>query len=70
MANNVEAAVAGIQAATSKAQIGAEIVTQTLDTFNSKTYAGKNDQSETYEFSKKVLSAVYAGKGTIADSEG
>ena len=66
MANNVNAAA--------KAALGAEVVTQTLDTLNSGMYSGKSKSgdkmSQTYDFSKKVLSAVYEGKGSIADSKG
>lgn len=57
-----------------KATIGAQVVTQTLDTLNSGMYSGKggnstNKISQSYDFQKKVLSAVYEGKGTIADSK-
>ena len=75
MADNLSAAASMAAAATSKAKMGAEIVTQTLDTLNSSTYSGKSGgsdggMSDTYNFSKQVLSSVYEGKGTIADSKG
>ena len=74
MADNLSAAASMAAAATSKAEMGAQVVTQTLDTLNSSTYKGKSGGSDsmadTYNLSKQVLSAAYEGKGTIADSKG
>jgi len=54
----------------------AQVVTQTLDKLNSpgsggkskKSKIGQGSMSDTYNLSKSVLSAAYAGKGTIIDS--
>ncbi len=60
---------------TSKAQIGNEIVTQTLDKLNNGSMGGgkkcgnQSGMSDTYNFSKQVLSSVYEGKGAIADMD-
>lgn len=66
-------------AAVSKAKMGAEIITQTLDNLNSPTYASgkkkskscqQSAMSQTYDLSKSVLSAVYEGKGIGIDNKG
>lgn len=73
MAEKLNAQAAVLSAATATAKLNSEIVTQTLDKVN-KVGSGKKgaqgSMSDTYDFSKKVLSAVYEGKGTIADSDG
>jgi len=66
-----QAAVAG--AAVSLEKIKGDIVTQTLDKINSpgtpnKAKNAQGAMSDTYNFSKSVLSSVYEGKGTIIDS--
>ena len=58
-----------------KETTGAQIITQTLDKINAPTHGkskscASSGMSETYNFSKDVLSAVYGGKGSIANSEG
>lgn len=70
---SAEAAVIGIN--TSLDKVKGDIVTQTLDKLNSPGSIGKSknsasgmgSMSDTYNFSKSVLSAVYEGKGTIID---
>lgn len=65
------AAIAGSQ----KEVIGAEIVTQTLDTLNKTASKGKkktggtagNAMAASYDFNKSVLSAAYNPTGAIAD---
>ena len=60
---------------TSKATIGAEIVTKTLDTLNrtaptkgkGKYRVNAGNMSASYDFQKSVLSAVYNPTGGIAD---
>jgi hypothetical protein len=69
-----QAAVAAGAASLQKVKGG--IVTQTLDKLNSpgsggkskKNKFGQNAMSDTYNFSKSVLSAAYEGKGTIIDN--
>lgn len=66
-------------AATTKAKLDNEIVTQTLDTLNSSQYSGKSKKgkysstqqamSNTYDLSKSVLSAAYSDKGAIFGTE-
>lgn len=66
-------------AATTKAKIGNDIVTQTLDTLNSSKYSGKSKKgksgstqeamSNSYQFNKDVLSAAYSDKGSIFGTE-
>ena len=58
-------------------RVKGEIVTQTLDKLNSPGKGGKSKKnkfgagamSDTYNFSKSVLSAAYEGKGIIIDSK-
>lgn len=73
MAENFSIESAALAASTATAKLNSDIVTQTLDAVN-KTGSGKKGaqggMSDTYNFSKQVLSAVYEGKGTIADSDG
>lgn len=73
MAEKISAQAAVLAASTATAKLNEQIVTQTLDKVNKigggKSGAG-NSMSDTYDLSKKVLSAVYEGKGTIADSDG
>ena len=63
-------------AATTKATIGAEIITKTLDTLNQ--YGGDSggscnksgssaDMAASYDFQKSVLSAAYGPKGAVTD---
>jgi hypothetical protein len=59
-----------------KAKVGADVVTQTLDKLNNG-FAGKGKKgrsrsamSDTYNFSKDVLSAAYGTKGAIANVKG
>ena len=51
-----------------------DIVTGTLDALNSKSgssgKSGKDAMSQTYEFSKSVLSAAYEAKGIAVNSKG
>ena len=71
MANDTTAALA---LSVSKAKLAGDIITGTLDKLNSNDYgkspATENAMKQTYDFSKQVLSAVYGGKGTIADGSG
>ena len=63
--------------AITKAKMDGSIVEKTLDTLNSgQFYSGKSKKnkaggqqamSETYDFQKKVLGAVYSDKGAIAN---
>ena len=57
-----------------KAKLDADIVTGTLDKLNSGdcgSSKGTGDaMKQTYDFSKEILSAVYGGKGSIANGSG
>jgi hypothetical protein len=62
-----------------KAQMDSDIITQTLDTLNSRSpgKSGKKSlssaqqgMSQTYDFSKSVLSAAYEAKGIAVTSKG
>ncbi|MDR1360548.1 MAG: hypothetical protein LBJ82_06155 [Deltaproteobacteria bacterium] len=62
-----------------KAQMDSDIITQTLDTLNSKTYgksgkktssATQEGMSRTYDLSKSVLSAAYEAKGIAVTLKG
>jgi hypothetical protein len=53
-------------AITDKQSFGAAVVSKTLDYMNSSTSYG-SDMSQTYDFSKSVLSGYMAGKGAITD---
>lgn len=72
--SNAAATFAAAAAGTSKAAIGAQIVTKTLDTLNrtapskgkGKYSCGGGDMAASYDFNKSVLSAVYSAKGAIA----
>lgn len=64
-------------AAVSLERVKGDIVTQTLDKLNGPTYQSKskkskfsaqNAMSDTYNFSKSILSAAYEGKGSIINS--
>ncbi len=72
MANDVSAQIAAMTAASQKAVIGGEIITQTLDALNSPMYGGKaggsDDMADSYNFQKSVLSAVYSAKGAVVDA--
>lgn len=73
MADDTSAQAAYLSASTATAKINSEIVTQTLDKVNkvgSKSGGSGSNMSDTYNFSKSVLSAVFEGKGTIADTDG
>ena len=60
----------------SKAKIGGDIVSKTLDTLNSGQFgssgkcSGSNKISNTYHLSKSVLSSVYQGKGSVVSTKG
>lgn len=64
--------------AITKVKIDSNIITGTLDTLNSGqfTKAGKSSKASSLDeamkastdFQKRVLNAVYAGKGTLIDS--
>ena len=73
MAEKIGAEAATLAANTATVKLNEQIVTQTLNKVN-KAGGGKsgagNSMSDTYDFSKKVLSSVYEGKGTIADTDG
>ena len=67
-------AMATAAANTSKATIGAQIVTKTLDTLNRTApkkgkgkYTAGGNMSASYDFQKTVLSAAYNPTGGIAD---
>jgi len=76
MGSDTTAAVIAAAANTSKAAIGAQIVTKTLDTLNStaptkrKGKSGGGDIAASYDFNKSVLSAVYNPVGTITSTKG
>ena len=78
MSSSYYSALATAAASTSKAVIGGQIVTKTLDTLNKTAPSkGKGKYSSTsgnmaasYDFNKSVLSAVYSGKGAIASISG
>ena len=73
MADTFDAQAASLAASTATTKLNEQIVTQTLDKVNKvggKKGGSENSMSDTYDFSKKVLSSVYEGKGTIADAEG
>jgi hypothetical protein len=62
-----------------KAKMDSEIITQTLDTINSRSpgkYGKKSSSatqegmSQTYDFSKSVLSAAYEAKGIAVTLKG
>ncbi len=61
-----------------QAELGGEIVSQTLDALNSPTYStskcggqgSPQDISDSYNFNKSVLEGYYFGKGTAVDSKG
>ena len=68
-------AALGVMAATAKARLDSQIVTQTLDKLNEWDGKGGNcgnqaGIAQTYDFSKQVLSAVYGDKGSIASLTG
>lgn len=73
MADKINAQAAMLAASTLTSKLNNKIVIQTLDKVNKNRggkSGGQGGMSDTYDFSKKVLSAVYEGKGTIADTEG
>ncbi len=45
-----------------KQTFGAAVVSKTLDYMNSGSSGGQSDMAQTYDFSSKVLGAVYNGK--------
>ncbi|MDR2077277.1 MAG: hypothetical protein LBP61_10185 [Desulfovibrio sp.] len=62
-----------------KTRMDSEIITQTLDTLNSRSSgksgkksfsAAQEGMSQTYDFSKSVLSAAYEGKGIAVTVKG
>lgn len=79
MADQTGAAGARLAAATAAGALNEQIVTQTLGKVNKiggevqklgGPVGAPQGMSDTYDLSKKVLSAVYEGKGTIADADG
>jgi hypothetical protein len=66
--------IAGLSTAVSKAQLGASIVTSTLDALNSGYGSSRSsmsqDMASTYNFSKDVLSAAYNPVGMVVNSFG
>ncbi len=73
---SAEMSLAVAAANTSKAAIGGQIVSKTLDTINrvaptkGKGKYGSGSAAATYDFSKAVLSSVYSAKGAIASIKG
>ncbi len=67
--DSLNAASSATMAAPSDRQVfGAQVVSKTLDYMNSgSTRSVGSDMSQTYDFSKDVLGAYMAGRGTIAD---
>lgn len=65
------ASMAAMAASTSKSALDSQIVTKTLDTVNkfggNKKSGSGYSMSDTYNFSKDVLSAVYNNTGSIAN---
>jgi hypothetical protein len=66
-----------IAAAVSLEKVKGDVVTQTLNKLNSPSYKSKSKKagfsaqgamSDTYNFSRSVLSAAYQDKGSIIDS--
>lgn len=53
-------------APTDKQTFGAAVVSKTLDYMNSGSFGGLSPSND-FDFQTSVLSAVYTGKGTIAD---
>ena len=77
MAFDNTAAFVTAAANSTKATVGAQIVTKTLDTLNRTApskgkgkYSAGGDMSASYDFQKSVLSAVYSPKGAIASMKG
>lgn len=68
---NATASMAAMAASTSKSTLDSQIVTKTLDTVNkyggSKKSGSGYSMSDTYNFSKDVLSSVYSNTGSIAN---
>ena len=67
--DSLNAASSATMAAPSDRQVfGAQVVSKTLDYMNSgSTRSVGSVMSQTYDFSKDVLGAYMAGRGTIAD---
>ena len=64
---------------TTKARMDSDIITQTLDTLNNRSSgtpgkksssAAQEGVSQTYDFSKSVLSAAYEAKGIAVTLKG
>jgi len=53
-----------MQSSVQKQDLGAELISKTLDTMNQTS---KVEQNSDYQFQKDVLSAAVTGKGTILD---
>lgn len=79
MADHNSAPAAPLAAATAASALNEQIVTQTLGKVNKiggevQKLGGlpgaPQGMADTYDLSKKVLSAVYEGKGGIADADG
>ena len=72
---DLNAALSVAAISTQKAVVGAEIVTQTLDTLNqcgprNNVSEAKDGMDASYDFNKSVLSAVYSPTGAITDLVG
>ncbi|CAK7002794.1 MAG: hypothetical protein DELT_00100 [Desulfovibrio sp.] len=74
MSSTYDSAMVTATVNTTKETVGAQIVTQTLDTLNktapnkSKSKTGAN-MAASYDFNKSVLSAAYNPTGTITELE-
>lgn len=74
---SAEMSMAVAAANTSKASIGAQVVSKTLDTLNRTApskgkgkYSGGGNMAASYDFNQSVLSSVYGAKGAIASLKG
>ena len=73
MSDSYNAAMATAAANTTKATVGAQVVTKTLDTLNKtapskgKKSTGGGDMAASYDFNKSVLSAAYNPTGTVTE---
>jgi len=64
----LNASLGAMSPAMDRQTFGAQVVSKTLDFMNSgSTRSAGSDMSQTYNFSKDVLGAYMAGRGTIAD---
>lgn len=74
MGNTYDAAVATAAANTTKATVGAQVVSKTLDIMNRTApakgkgkYKAGGDMAASYDVNKTVLSAAYNPTGTITE---